>query len=91
MTRRKKKSDGGKLLADLISLVFGVVLLLAKVVIQLLLLPFRLLTSGGKGKPEQVVGDAAPKFKDFRYSGGTYEESLANYERAYEEWKKAHG
>ena len=33
----------------------------------------------------------APKFKDFRYSGSTYEESQTNYEKAYEQWQHQGG
>jgi hypothetical protein len=32
-----------------------------------------------------------PKFKDFRYSGSTYEESHDNYQRALERWQQKTG
>jgi hypothetical protein len=32
-----------------------------------------------------------PRFKDFRYSGSTYEESMANYQSALRQWQEQNG
>lgn len=34
---------------------------------------------------------ARPRFKDFRHSGGTFEESQANYRAALERWQQQTG
>ena len=93
MARRGKKASGGGLVAAIVTLVFSAALALARVVIQLLLLPFRLVPGGrvADASTKDVSPGPAPEFRDFRHSGDTYEESMANYEKAYEQWKRNGG
>ena len=89
---RRKKSPGAGFITSVIELAFSLVFLLVKLAIQLLLLPFRLMSGGASGQSRGSRSKSgnrgpAPKFKDFRYSGSTYEESQANYEKAYEQWQ----
>lgn len=58
MARRRKKASGGDLVASLVTLAFAIALAMAKVAIQLLLLPFRLLAGSKQEKPGR---QAAPR------------------------------
>lgn len=39
----------------------------------------------------EPVAMSRPRFKDFRHSGGTYEESQANYQQALRQWQEQTG
>lgn len=39
----------------------------------------------------EAVAMSRPRFKDFRYSGSTYEESQANYQNALRQWQEQTG
>lgn len=56
----------------------------------------RIISSLSGGKPQEPSQPSSetlvrPRFKDFRHSGGTYEESMANYHAALKEYNRRTG